>query len=198
MEAYWGSGVVAQRIFDFDTRWRWMGSFTPRPLYPQEEISWFPLDGPQSRSGCGDDEKSIFILTHYLSQSLKWSLTIRFSQWEFVFISCFPHLFYMSRASHLPRFNCRNSTELRLLWTSPQHKILFPSWVISPPLSPNILHVSLSQRLFVSLSIAFVDLISLGVGRSSNSIDKISFQKLVKQLFSWHKYWVLRHRSFCN
>jgi len=43
MEAYWGSGIVAQRIFDFDTRWRWMASFTPWPLYPQGKRTWYPL-----------------------------------------------------------------------------------------------------------------------------------------------------------
>jgi hypothetical protein len=38
-----------------------MVSFTSRPLYPQEKSSWYPfdkLDGPQSRSGCGGEEKN--------------------------------------------------------------------------------------------------------------------------------------------
>jgi hypothetical protein len=36
-------------------------SFTPQPLYPQGKNPWYPLDrrlgGPQSRSGCGGEEK---------------------------------------------------------------------------------------------------------------------------------------------
>jgi hypothetical protein len=35
MKAYWGSGGVAPRILDLGTRWRWVVSFTPQPLYPQ-------------------------------------------------------------------------------------------------------------------------------------------------------------------
>jgi hypothetical protein len=37
-------------------------SFTPRPLYPQGNITWYPLDrrlgGPQSRSGRGGEENN--------------------------------------------------------------------------------------------------------------------------------------------
>jgi hypothetical protein len=40
--------------FDLGTRWRWVGSFTPWPLYPRGKSFWYPLDrslgGPQSRS----------------------------------------------------------------------------------------------------------------------------------------------------
>jgi hypothetical protein len=36
MKTYWGSGGIALRILDLATRWRWMVSFTPRPLYPRE------------------------------------------------------------------------------------------------------------------------------------------------------------------
>jgi hypothetical protein len=36
MKVYWGSGGIAQRILDLDTRWRWVVSLTPRPLYPRE------------------------------------------------------------------------------------------------------------------------------------------------------------------
>jgi hypothetical protein len=38
--------------FDLDTRWKWVVSFTPRPLQPQGKSPWYPLDrklgGPQS------------------------------------------------------------------------------------------------------------------------------------------------------
>jgi hypothetical protein len=35
MKAYWGSGSIAPLIFYLRTRWRWVVSFTPQPLYPQ-------------------------------------------------------------------------------------------------------------------------------------------------------------------
>jgi hypothetical protein len=54
MKAYWGSGGVAPRILNLGTRWRWVVSFTPRPLYTQGKSPWYLLDrrlgGPQSRS----------------------------------------------------------------------------------------------------------------------------------------------------
>jgi hypothetical protein len=36
MKTYWGSGGIASRILDLGTRWRWVVSFTPRPLTPRE------------------------------------------------------------------------------------------------------------------------------------------------------------------
>jgi hypothetical protein len=43
-------------------RWRWLVSFTQRPLYPQGKSPWYPtymrLGGPQSRSGhCREEKK---------------------------------------------------------------------------------------------------------------------------------------------
>jgi hypothetical protein len=35
MEAYWERGGIAPRILDLGTKWKWMASFTPRPLHPQ-------------------------------------------------------------------------------------------------------------------------------------------------------------------
>jgi len=53
MKTYWGSGGIALRILGLGTRWRWVVSFTPRPLYSQgknlpvligwEECVWFYL-----------------------------------------------------------------------------------------------------------------------------------------------------------
>jgi hypothetical protein len=55
MKAYWRSGGIAPRILDLGSRWRWVVSFTPRPLYSQGKSSRYPLDrklnGPQSWSG---------------------------------------------------------------------------------------------------------------------------------------------------
>jgi len=48
---------VVLRILDLGTRWRWLVSFTPRPLYPRGKRHWYPLDtrlgASQSRSGRG-------------------------------------------------------------------------------------------------------------------------------------------------
>jgi hypothetical protein len=42
-EGVLGSGGIAPRILDLGTRWKWVVSFTPRPLYPRERapvIHW--------------------------------------------------------------------------------------------------------------------------------------------------------------
>jgi hypothetical protein len=57
MKAYWGN----VHILGLGTRWSWVVSFTPRPLYPQGESPWYPLDRrlaePPSRSGrCGEEK----------------------------------------------------------------------------------------------------------------------------------------------
>jgi hypothetical protein len=62
MKVCWGSGHTAPWILDLGTRWRWVVSFTPRPLYPYGKSPWYPLirglGGPQSRSGKGGEEKN--------------------------------------------------------------------------------------------------------------------------------------------
>jgi hypothetical protein len=54
--------VQLHAFFDLGTRWRWVVSFTPRPLYPQGKSPWYTLDrrlgGPESRSGRGGEEKN--------------------------------------------------------------------------------------------------------------------------------------------
>jgi hypothetical protein len=63
MKTYWGGGI-APCILDLGTRRRWMVSFTPRPLYRRGKSPppRYPLDrrldGLQSRSGCGGEEKN--------------------------------------------------------------------------------------------------------------------------------------------
>jgi hypothetical protein len=56
-----GSRGIAPRILGLGTRWRWVVSFTPRPLYSQGKSPWYPLDrglgGTLSRSGHGSEEK---------------------------------------------------------------------------------------------------------------------------------------------
>jgi hypothetical protein len=57
-----GSGGIAPLILGFGTWWKWVVSFTPRPLYPQGKSLRDPLDrrlgGPQNRSGGGGEEKN--------------------------------------------------------------------------------------------------------------------------------------------
>jgi hypothetical protein len=53
-----GEWRYSSAIFYLCTRWRWVVSFTPRPLYPRGKSSWCllyrRLGGPQGRSGhCG-------------------------------------------------------------------------------------------------------------------------------------------------
>jgi hypothetical protein len=56
-----GSGSITPRILNLGIRWRWVVSFTPRPLYPLGKSCWCPLNRrmgePQSRSGCCGDKK---------------------------------------------------------------------------------------------------------------------------------------------
>jgi hypothetical protein len=58
METYWGSWGILPRILNLDARWRWVVSFTPRPLYLRCKIPpRHPFDrrlgGPQSWFGRG-------------------------------------------------------------------------------------------------------------------------------------------------
>jgi hypothetical protein len=62
MKEYWGSGGTDPRILDLGTKWRWMVSFTTRPLYAQGKSPCYPLDkrlgGAQNRCGHGGEEKN--------------------------------------------------------------------------------------------------------------------------------------------
>jgi hypothetical protein len=59
-EGVWGSGCIDPHFLDLGTSWRWVVSFTPRPLYPCGEprylLDW-RLGRPQSRSGRHGKEK---------------------------------------------------------------------------------------------------------------------------------------------
>jgi hypothetical protein len=60
MKMYWGSGGIASRTPNLGTRWRFVVSYTPRPLYPLRKSPWYQLNrglsGSQSRSGRGGEE----------------------------------------------------------------------------------------------------------------------------------------------
>jgi len=65
MKMYWGSGGIAPRISNFRTRWSWVVRFRLRTLYPLGKNSRYPfdrrLDGPKNQSGCGGEEKSLYM-----------------------------------------------------------------------------------------------------------------------------------------
>jgi hypothetical protein len=60
-EDEWESGCIDPRILDLGTSWRWVVSFTPRPIYLRGKSPRYPLDrrlsGPQNRSGERGEEK---------------------------------------------------------------------------------------------------------------------------------------------
>jgi hypothetical protein len=96
MKTYWASGVfIAPCILHLDTTWRWVVSFTPRPLYPQGKSLWYPLDrslsGPQSRSGRGDEEKNSQHISEYFKMSLCPLLGCKMSRWCQQVIPRFQH-----------------------------------------------------------------------------------------------------------
>jgi hypothetical protein len=61
-EGVLGSRSIAPRILHLGTRWRWVVSFTARPLYSQRKSPCYQLDrrlgGPQSRSVRSGEEKN--------------------------------------------------------------------------------------------------------------------------------------------
>jgi len=65
MKTYWSGGIVP-RILDLGTRWMWVVSFTPRPLYPKGKSPCYPLfrrlGGPHSRSGTVGNEINSHLL----------------------------------------------------------------------------------------------------------------------------------------
>jgi hypothetical protein len=58
----WRNGGITPHLLNHGSRWRWVVSFTPRPLYLRGKSPRYPLDrrlgGPQSRSGHSGDEEN--------------------------------------------------------------------------------------------------------------------------------------------
>jgi hypothetical protein len=56
----WGGGGIAPRILNLSTRWRWVVSFTPQPLYHRGKSLRYRLERRlgrfQSRSKCREDK----------------------------------------------------------------------------------------------------------------------------------------------
>jgi hypothetical protein len=67
MKTNWRSGGTAPHVLDLGTKWRWLVSFTPRPLYLQGNSPHYSLDRmlgrPQSRSGRDSEVKNSQYLT---------------------------------------------------------------------------------------------------------------------------------------
>jgi hypothetical protein len=61
--AIYGRVEMKSRILNLGTRWRWVVSFTPQPLYPQVNFLRYPLDRRfLSRSGrCGVEEDLLLL-----------------------------------------------------------------------------------------------------------------------------------------
>jgi hypothetical protein len=62
MKMYWESGDTAPHILNLGATWRWVVSFTIRPLYSRERAAdtrWIRgwVD-PRAESGRGDEEKN--------------------------------------------------------------------------------------------------------------------------------------------
>jgi hypothetical protein len=62
-----GKWRYSTAILDLGTIWRWMVSFTPRPLYPRRKSPWYSLNRrvgvPRIRSGrCGVEENLMPLL----------------------------------------------------------------------------------------------------------------------------------------
>jgi hypothetical protein len=148
MKAYWGSGSIAFVILAC-TRWRWVISFMPWPLYPQGKSPCFPLDrrlcGPQSRSGHSGEEKNsqalpglepLIIQIHFnvillsMPRPLKWSLSMRFLKQIFGYTTCCHISFFWFNHPKI-------LDEVHQLWSS--FLCNFHCIVTSPPLVPNIL-----------------------------------------------------------
>jgi hypothetical protein len=87
-------------------------SFTPRPLYPQGNNSWYPLDrrlgGPQSRFGRGGEEKNF--------QRIKWTVTS--------FVSFLPKL--VKGVLHYRKQQALLSRVVYGLLTKHLHRVKFP------------------------------------------------------------------------
>jgi len=98
MKTYWGSGSITPRLLNLGTRWRWVVSFTLRPLYPRRESPWYSLNrrigGPQSRSGrgCINEKKSLLLPEIQLRSSSP--------QPNHYTDMCYPHPCYMHLPSH--------------------------------------------------------------------------------------------------
>jgi hypothetical protein len=61
-ENLWGSGRIASHVLNFNTRWRWVISFTPRPFYPLGRSPRYLLYRRLNGSKSLAEEDNLFLL----------------------------------------------------------------------------------------------------------------------------------------
>jgi len=85
---------IAPRILDLGTRWRWVVSFTPRPLYSQGKSPWYPLGrklgGPHRWSGRSGEKKN-FQVGIFTSGNYAQRRTSIFYNFNLLFQLASPH-----------------------------------------------------------------------------------------------------------
>jgi hypothetical protein len=90
MKVYWGSRGTVLRILDLGTRWGWVVSFMPWPLYPQGKNPWYPLHrrlgGSQSWSGCGGEEKNSQPLLGHKNKKYITNEEVSLQYWKQVYM----------------------------------------------------------------------------------------------------------------
>jgi hypothetical protein len=73
VKTYWGSGGIALHILHFGTKWRWVASFTFRPVQPRRKNCRYQLERRLARlhgwSGRGGEEKRFHPLKGLKPQS---------------------------------------------------------------------------------------------------------------------------------
>jgi hypothetical protein len=81
-KVYWENGSTTPCILDLDTKWRWVLSFTPRPLYPQGKNALYSFNkesgwAPEPSGGSGEEKNSQPLpgLEHSIIQHVAQSYT---------------------------------------------------------------------------------------------------------------------------
>jgi hypothetical protein len=112
MKTYWGSGGKDLRIIHLDTRWRWVISFPPLPLYPAGNSPQYPLyrnlSGPQKWFGCSSEEEKYH---HCPCRELNPGRPTRS---------------LVSRQTELPRLLAKNGNA-RIVWRTSMILFCFPA-----------------------------------------------------------------------
>jgi hypothetical protein len=121
---------IALRIFNLATRWMWVVSFTPRPLYPQGKSPWYPLDrrlgGSQSRSGHGSEEKNPRLLRELNPRTpIVQSVAQRYTDWAITVLGIIWYRFIYSQ--FWTRWRREKFPSLPLLRI--EHRLSSPYWL---------------------------------------------------------------------
>jgi len=138
-----GSGDIAPRILNLGTRWRWVVSFTPRPLYLRGKSPWYPLhrrpSGPQSRRAVQRRKNFIMnfsfpsCMVHVPESLLCWVYQSRAS-----YVCSFVHLPVISSLSGpniLLRTMFSKTPISNLLWVVRRHVC---GWVWNSKMTSNV------------------------------------------------------------